>query len=83
MVIKRKIWKYSGKQAFKLSLKVCLRKVSDRMSVRELRELKNKLGYTNEMIAEKTGMDVRVMHGSYAGAMGAATVAASAVGISL
>lgn len=36
-----------------------------------------------QLIAEKTGMEVRVMHGSYAGAVGAATVAAAAVGISL
>lgn len=34
-----------------------------------------------QLIAEKTGMEVRVMHGSYAGAVGAATVAASAVGL--
>lgn len=34
-----------------------------------------------KLIAEKTGMDVRVMHGSYAGAVGAATVAAAAVGV--
>lgn len=36
-----------------------------------------------QLIAEKTGMEVRVMHGSYAGAVGAATIAAAAVGIEL
>ena len=34
-------------------------------------------------MTDKPGMEVRVMHGSYAGAVGAATVAASAVGLSL
>ena len=35
----------------------------------------------SEMIAEKTGMDVRVMHGSYAGSIGAAVLAGTAVGL--
>lgn len=34
-----------------------------------------------ELIAEKTGMRVRVMHGSYAGAVGAAVLAGTAVGL--
>ena len=34
-----------------------------------------------ELIAKKTGMRVSVMHGSYAGAVGAAIVAGTAVGL--
>jgi len=34
-----------------------------------------------QLISEKTGMRVRVMHGSYAGAVGAAVLAGTAVGI--
>jgi len=37
------------------------------MSVRELRELKNKLGYTNEMIAEKTGVPLSTVQKIFSG----------------
>ena len=60
------IWKYSNK--ISADNQESERKEIVMMSVRELKELKKKYGYTNEMIAEKTGVPLSTVQKIFSGA---------------